>query len=200
VAGIQVGLTDKGLVLAGSSTPVSAAPIVNLLSAAHIGLSYLPKTETATSIRSAGLAIAYTTNVPSQGPVTLTMTYGQVSASAESTPQASAQAISPSAPVPPASSTALNPVATPTPTVGPTPTPASSGSSSAIPMSQTAPRLAAGQPRPRTVTHTTGRLVGLMPSGQTFYLLLVVSGVLTVAGSRLLGELAIRRRMSATAG
>jgi hypothetical protein len=79
IAGIQVALTDKGLSLAGSGIPLSAAPISYLLSAAHIGLTCLPNTETAASIRSAGLAVTYTTNVPSQGQVTLTVTYGLAS-------------------------------------------------------------------------------------------------------------------------
>jgi hypothetical protein len=202
VAGIQVGLTDKGLVLAGSATPLSAAPIEHLLAAAHIGMSYVPKTETARSIRSAGLAVTYTTNVPGQGPVTVTVTYGQVSASADSTPQASSSGITPLPSVPPPSSTEPSALVTPNEAavLPAAPPVAWSGSGNATPKAPrmaTTPSLMAGPGRPRTLVPTAGRLTGLMPNGKTSYLLLVVAGLLTVAGSRLLGELAIRRRMGA---
>jgi hypothetical protein len=206
VAGIQIGLTDKGLVLAGSATPLSAAPIEHLLAAAHLGMSYVPKTETARSIRSAGLAVTYTTNVPGQGPVTVTVTYGQVSASADSTPQASSSGITPSPSVAPPASTESNAVVTPNGAAvlpgapGVAPGVAASGSGNATPkapMMATTPRLVAGPAHPGTLVPAAGRLSGLMPNGKTFYLLLVVAGLLTVAGSRLLGELAIRRRMGA---
>jgi hypothetical protein len=197
VAGIQVGLTDKGLVLAGS-TLLSAAPIQHLLAAAHVGLTYLPKAETNTSIRSAGLAVTYTTNVPGQGPVTVTVTYGQVSAAAESTPQSPATDVMPSTPGSAPSSTGVNAGATPTGASITAPlAPVAAGSSSLTPRSPAIPALAAGRVQPRRAI-AGSRLVGLMPSGKTFYILLVAAGLLAVGGSRLLGELAIRLRMGGT--
>jgi hypothetical protein len=199
VAGVPVGLTDKGLTLAGSATALSAAPIEHLLAAAHIGMRYLPKTETPSSIRSAGLVLTYTTNAPGQGPVTVTVTYGQVSASAESTAQASPSGITPLPPVASPSPSDANAVDTPTgAVVGPASAVEPGGPGSAVlkaPMVATTPGLAAGPGHPRTLVPVAGRLTGLMPNGKTFYLLLVVAGLLTVGGSRLLGELAIRRRM-----
>jgi hypothetical protein len=190
VAGIQVGVTDRGLVAGGSTTPLSAAPIEHLLSAAHVGLSYIPKTETATSVRSAGLAVTYTTNVPGQGPVTMTVTYGEAMASAQSAAQTALSDVNGPAPQPPPDLTAGSGTSSPAaPTIG-------AGDAGRPAMVAAAPpTLASGHTRPRTAIRPAGHVAGLMPSGKTVYLLLVMSGALALSGSRLLGEVAIRQRI-----
>jgi hypothetical protein len=82
IAGIPVGLTDKGLVPGSGGVPgLDLSSLNKLLSAAGIGLQFLPSKQTATSIDSAGLQITLNQTLPVQGPVNTVLTFGHVMAS-----------------------------------------------------------------------------------------------------------------------
>jgi hypothetical protein len=83
VAGVQVGLTEKGLEVQGSAVPVDPSALVAVLSAAGILLEYLPAVETDASITSASVRITYTENFPTAGDTTVRFVLGQVSATAD---------------------------------------------------------------------------------------------------------------------
>ena len=88
VAGVRLGLTDKGLEgipgLALSNIDLS---ILNgALKQANLSIEYLPGEETPTSVDSGGLAITFAQDLPSQGLVNTTVTLGRVMAIAEDGP------------------------------------------------------------------------------------------------------------------
>jgi hypothetical protein len=82
IAGVPVGLTDKGLVPGSGGIPgLDLSSLNKLLSTAGIGLEFLPAKQTATSIDSAGLQITLNHTLPVQGPVKTILTFGHVRAS-----------------------------------------------------------------------------------------------------------------------
>jgi hypothetical protein len=82
IAGVPVGLTDKGLVPGSGGIPgLDLSSLNNLLSSAGIGLQFLPSKQTPTSIDSAGLKITLKQTLPVQGPVETILTFGHVMAS-----------------------------------------------------------------------------------------------------------------------
>ena len=83
VGGVEVGLTESGLRVADSVLPGPDLTVVSsALEGAGVTLTYLPASESPTSITSAGLAITQAIDVPSQGRVELTMVLGQVTVAA----------------------------------------------------------------------------------------------------------------------
>jgi len=79
VGGQTVGFTDKGFVLgSGPAQAVDAAPLDKLTSPGGVTVTYLPATETPTSIESAGFAVSFRQTVPNQGATAITMTFGRV--------------------------------------------------------------------------------------------------------------------------
>lgn len=90
IAGQTVGFTEQGLVATDKTLapPVDVAALDQILAQAGIELRYVPAVETPSSITSASLRVAWTTDAPGRGPVRMTMTIGQVRVSAEAEPAA----------------------------------------------------------------------------------------------------------------
>jgi hypothetical protein len=84
VAGVELGLTDKGLTLAGRPVlPVDLSGVVSGLATAGLQLEYVPGHRTDTSITSAGVRITYQKVLPNLGLTTVRLVLGQVSATAD---------------------------------------------------------------------------------------------------------------------
>jgi hypothetical protein len=82
VAGMKVGVTDKGFIVGPSSNPrPDLGSLKPVLSAAGIEIQFLPTETTPTGIVSAGLRISAKQTFPVQGPVQETWTVGRVRAS-----------------------------------------------------------------------------------------------------------------------
>jgi hypothetical protein len=95
VGGQQVGLTDKGLVLAGTSVPLPPDSTANaLLKSSGIAVHYLAPLQTETSTVAPGFSVAASQNVPGVGETTVTYVFGQASASAQATGAADAAGVS----------------------------------------------------------------------------------------------------------
>jgi hypothetical protein len=93
VAGIELGLTDNGLVAAGTSLlPIDLATLTQLLKGAGIGFTYIPAVETPTSLTSAALELTYVQELPAIGSTTVTLILGKVSATASPTDAVGRQA------------------------------------------------------------------------------------------------------------
>jgi len=88
IAGVRIGITDRGLVVAGVPVPLDGLKtLVNTLTQGKATVEFVPKSETATSIVSAGLRVTTTQMVDAiHHPVVVTATIGQVAAAADSTP------------------------------------------------------------------------------------------------------------------
>ncbi len=80
IAGVKVGFTEKGLQAGSNAVPVDPSSLAKVLAAGGVSVTYLPTTQTPTSVESAGLAVSVTQNVPSQGKVTTTYVFGRVGA------------------------------------------------------------------------------------------------------------------------
>ncbi|MEY2569887.1 MAG: hypothetical protein QOE63_237, partial [Acidimicrobiaceae bacterium] len=66
IAGIELGLTDKGLSLAGTSLlPIDISVLTNLLAPTGFTIGYIPAEETDTSISSAAVQLTYKGTFPS---------------------------------------------------------------------------------------------------------------------------------------
>lgn len=84
VGGQEVGVTDKGLVLAGTDVPLPPDSTANAaLSAAGITVHYLAASHTASSVVAAGLSITATQDLPDVGETTVTYVLGQATATAQ---------------------------------------------------------------------------------------------------------------------
>jgi hypothetical protein len=82
VAGVKVGVTDKGFLVGPNAQPrPDLGPLAGALSPAGITIEFLPAETTPKGIRSAGMRITSTQDFPVQGPVKQTWTAGRVSAS-----------------------------------------------------------------------------------------------------------------------
>ncbi len=84
IAGQTFGLTQNGLVVPGSKTPVDDATLANLLKGTGTALEVLPEQRTATSITSASLRLTYQQTLPNAGLTTVRLILGQASATAVS--------------------------------------------------------------------------------------------------------------------
>jgi hypothetical protein len=83
VAGQQVALTDKGLVLPGSTVPLPPDSTANAaLAAAGITVHYLAGYSSGPTAVAPGVAVSVVQDVPGAGRTTVTYTLGQVSATA----------------------------------------------------------------------------------------------------------------------
>jgi hypothetical protein len=80
VGDTTVGLTDKGELVPAPGAPprVDISALSKQLAAAGITLTYLPASETETTVNSAGLAVGLAHEIPGQGLVRLTVTLGRV--------------------------------------------------------------------------------------------------------------------------
>jgi len=83
VAGVRVGLTEKGLTVADSVVPVDVSALSAALKQAGIRLEYVPGVETPTSVTSASIRVSTEQTLPSAGRVGVGFVLGQVSANAD---------------------------------------------------------------------------------------------------------------------
>jgi hypothetical protein len=83
VAGVQVGITAKGLEVAGSAVPIDPSALTSVLAAAGVQVEYVPAVETEASVTSASLRITLTKNLPTAGDTTVRYVLGQASATAD---------------------------------------------------------------------------------------------------------------------
>ena len=84
VAGVELGLTDKGLSAGGTPlVPVDLSAVTSLLAASGVSIELLPAIETATSITSAGVRITFQQVFPTLGETTVRLVLGQVTATAD---------------------------------------------------------------------------------------------------------------------
>ena len=83
VNGVDVGLTDRGLTLAGTQVPLpSGGPLASALVQAGISLTYLVAQRTQYGVIAPGMAITFHQTDPNNKPLTITYTLGQAAASA----------------------------------------------------------------------------------------------------------------------
>jgi hypothetical protein len=194
IAGIEVGVTDKGLQLGPTTVPItSVTALTTLLNAAGIKLSYLPSTQTATSVDSAGLSVSFTQNVPTQGPVNVTLTFGRVAVTTDSAGGATGTA---GAPTGNDGGTGNdNGTASPVATIPAVAAPVGSIDGTTPPVAQpatarpaVAPRLARRRPsQPSAAIGPWQPIVG--PRATGIYLAMMGAGVLVLVGARALGKL-----------
>ena len=84
IAGQEVGVTDKGLVLAGTNTPLPPDSTANAaLKSAGITVHYLAGTASPTSVVAPALSVSAVQDVPTVGETTVTYVLGQASVSAQ---------------------------------------------------------------------------------------------------------------------
>jgi hypothetical protein len=193
IAGIEVGLTDKGLTLAGTPlVPVDLSALTKLLGATGVSLAYAPKTETATSVQSAGIQVLFNKTFPDPfSDTTVKLALGQASASLSPgdvvpADQASSNdtgngAVAPSS----AGGSGAGGLA---PSSG-SPDATGSAPSGATP-SATSPRSS------RRAAPAMRRLAATSADTSSFYLILVVAGLVALACSRLTQWSALRARLA----
>jgi hypothetical protein len=182
VAGIDVRLTDEGLVLAGTTAPLDASPLQSILDGAGIAVHSIEEEETEDGVISAGLVVTKSQDLPAAiTPATVTYTFGRAAASVSS--------VASSVPI----------------TVVPTPATSSGGGSDALttdegpsaglpPPEQAAPPAAAAAPTstPGVFAAETGPapLFDLT----SFYLVLVLAAACAGVALELLRHLGVRLR------
>jgi hypothetical protein len=190
VAGVPVELTEKGLVLAGSTVPLPpSSSVAQALAASGIDVQYLAPVTSPGAIRSAGFVVSVALPSPTGNKVTVVYTFGIVQAGVDGSMGASASpgpassagsgALTPAAggvaSQPPKAATGTGSISL-TPSVAPSP---SSGlQTSAAPSAAGSRRTATG---PLSTT-----------SALSFYLVLVVGAAVAVSGSVLLRYFAVR--------
>jgi hypothetical protein len=187
VAGVPVALTEKGLVLAGSTVPLPpSSSVAQALAASGIGVRYLAPVASPGAIQSAGLVVSVTAQSPLGSKYSVVYTFGIVQAGIAggvaggvATPASPAPSVGDSVPAPavPGGGASLPATAG---------TGATSPVLSAAPAASSAPRASAGAgAAPRTAPLSS-------TSALSFYLVLVVGAAVAVSGSVLLRHFAVR--------
>jgi hypothetical protein len=185
VGGQAVGVTDKGLVLAGTDVPLPPSSTANaLLTGAGVTVRYVEQVNTPTSVVASGLAVSAQQNVPRVGLTTVTYWFGQASASA-------------SAPAAPDTGSLTAPTGTTSGVGGASSTPASSsaapppslgGSSVAPAPAVGASPVTAGAP----VTPQLRLAARTGPSSESLYAVLAGGAIVMVAAAQVFRLLAVR--------
>lgn|GEM_PF-3488962 len=225
IAGVQVGLTDKGFQpLQGGPGGLPMASLDKTLAAAGIAVVYLPPRETETTIDSAGLAVTFTETAPVQGPVKVTMTFGRAKALLEpgavpdtagqrddhspavSGPDDLTPTVGSASQAPPAASAfsgaATNPPETATPNVEPVAAPVAPPQPSALTgsVARGAGRPVAGRSRPSrlaTSNDLASAIVGHKSSG--VYLTLMAAALAAIAAAAATAGFGVRRLVPSAA-
>lgn len=193
VSGQQVGLTDKGLVLPGTTVPLPPDSTANaVLTAAGITVHYLAGYGQGSTAVAPGVAVSVLQDVPGVGRTTVTYTVGQVSATARPGVLAT-------------TGTVLPPLGTPDRpdlplTSGPAGAPGSAGSPATVdlggaPAPATAPAAAAPAAAAETPqTAPSYRAAGLStgPSSVSLYAVVAIGAVVMAGAAQLFRVLAVR--------
>ena len=182
IAGIELGLTEEGLVVAGTPLlPIDLAPVAALLAGSGVQLEYMPSTETSSSITSAGVRISFVQDLPNLGKTTVRLVLGQVSASAG----AGSSAVM-AAPVPPVLP-AVPPVPAAVSSIGVVP-----GGTGTV----AAPITAPSSPRSEALSEPAAAAqVTPFADLWLFYPALVVGGIVALISSRATAWQVLRRRV-----
>ena len=187
VGGQEVGLTDKGLVLAGTDVPLPPDSTANaLLSAAGITVHYVAASRTPTSTVAPGVAVSLVQDVPGVGETTVTYVLGQAAATAQAEGAAATSAPTVTG-VTGSTSTTTSPGGTgPSATTGSSVPPPASGSVGTTPSAATPAPVTAGAPVQYALAGGTG------PSSESFYLVIAAGAVVFVAAAQLFRILAVK--------
>lgn len=187
VAGQQVGITDKGLVLAGTDTPLPKDSTANAaLSAAGISVHYVSALKTPTSTVAPGLSVDVEQQVPGVGNTTVRYVFGQASVTAQSSGASTDTGVT----TPSLSGTTGTPAgggSTPTdsaPTTGAPPTTITTATP------PEAPPMTAGAPQQTQGGYALATQSG--PSSESLYVVLAVGAVVMVAAAQLFRILAVK--------
>jgi hypothetical protein len=187
VGGQAVGVTDQGLVLAGSKIPLPPDSTANaVLSAAGITVHYVAATRTPTSTVAPGLSVSLLQNVPGVGDTAVTYVFGQAAAGAQAT------GANATAPTVTGVSAAAGQAGRSSPTQSATGAPAGSSvpslgqagipSAGAEPVTATTPQASGGY----ALATSTG------PSSESLYLVIAAGAVVMVAAAQLFRILAVK--------
>ena len=190
VAGQQVALTDKGLVLAGTTVPLPADSTANAaLAAAGITVHYLAAYSAGPTAVAPGVAVSVVQDVPGAGRTTVTYTVGQASATARP------GALAVTGDLLPVIGTAARPQLPLQPAAGGGAVPPATGTLPATDVSPVAPAPAAA-PAPATapVDASAFRGVGLStgPSSASLYAVVALGAVVMAGAAQLFRVLAVR--------
>jgi hypothetical protein len=190
VGGQEVGVTDKGLVLAGTDVPLPPDSTANaMLAAAGITVHYLSPIKTATTLVAPGLSVTAVKGVPGVGDTTVSYVFGQAAVTAQA--EGAAPTAVPTVSVGPtgAGLSAAGSVspgeASPTGTdVGPLAAPGAAAAPMESPVTAAAPGAAP----------TTGYALaaGEGPSSESLYVVLAAGAVVLFAGVQLFRILAVK--------
>jgi len=185
IGGQEVGVTDKGLVLAGTDTPLPPDSTANAaLKAAGITVHYVAGTHSATSVVAPALSVSAVQDVPTVGETTVTYVLGQASASAQAPGSTGGGgtvvggAVGGSSSVPGLSS---GPAAPPSTTGTDSPLIGASGEVAASPQTASAPGTPGYQ-----LAATTG------PSSESLYLVVAAGAIVFVGAALLFRVLAVK--------
>jgi hypothetical protein len=190
VAGQEVGITDKGLVLAGTDVPLPKDSTANAtLSAAGITVHYLDAVKTPTSTVAPGLVVDVKQNVPGVGETTVSLVFGQASATAQSSGATQDTGVTTStlggATGPPSGSTGPTGAMATSP-AGPTagPTAATTG------VTPDSPPITAGAPQQSQGGYALATQSG--PSSESLYVVVAAGAVVMIAAAQLFRILAVK--------
>jgi hypothetical protein len=186
VGGQEVGVTNKGLVLAGTDVPLPPDSTVNaILSAAGVTVHYLAASQTPASIVAPGLSVAAVQDVPGVGETTVSYVFGQAAVSAQAK--------------------GAVPIAEPVLPMGPTggAAPGSSAAGGAGATAAAPPPAAASGPIPPAPSPVTagaptppatsfGLVAATGPSSQALYLVIAAGAIVMVAAALLFRVLAVK--------
>lgn len=193
VGGQQVAVTDKGLVLAGTDTPLPPDSTANAtLAGAGITVHYLGGSGKGSSLVAPGLAISVVQNVPGVGLTTVTYLLGQAAVSAQASGVASTGTTgsAPAVTVPAAAAPAAG-GGSASGTTGPVGPPTGpSLSAGAGPAAASAPVTAPAPVSPQVAGGY--RLAASGASTASLYLVLAIGAVVMAAAAQLFRLLAVR--------
>jgi hypothetical protein len=193
IAGLKLGLTQNGFqLLTGVLALPSTSSINSLLAASGLSIKFLPATETATSVTSAGVQISETQTVPVEGKSGVIITLGQATATLQSngsttgtgstTPGTSSETVPASTDTTPSTGGIL------TPTLSPTLGTTGSGPSASVNPTGAS---SVGNPSSAAAARINGNLG---PDAIRWYLILALAAIALTVASRLAGALAINFR------
>lgn len=186
VGGQEVGITDKGLVLAGTQTPLPPSSTADaLLQSAGVTVDYVDRQATGSALVAPGVAVRAQQNVPGVGLTTVTYWLGQAAVTAAS-PGTGTGATSLGGSAPGTSSGGAGGTTTTAaaaPSLGGTPVTSAGGTSPGV-APVTAPP---GPPNGgyRLAAHTG-------PSSQSLYAVLALGAIVMVGAAQVFRVLAVR--------
>lgn len=199
IAGVPVAITDKGLVLGGTSQPLpDSSPLATALKSAGIEVHFIAPLGEGGTVQSAGIDVTSVQNTPTGNTVTVTYSFGK--ARAEIAGQASALPVDTGAAVDQGggeTTPATGPVDA-GPSAGVTIAPSSLGavSPSVAPVASSSGTTVTVAPAPSVPSRLQPavlRPVRLSTvSSLSFYLVLVIGAMVALSGSLLLRHIAVR--------